>query len=240
MVRIEAGTARLGNSPAKLKAHFQSLPELAANAELLAQVMQAATQETEKQVQVPAFWIDRYEVTNAEYAEFLKATRHEPPEGWSSPNPPPGSEDRPVHQIRHRDAEAYASWAGKKLPTRQQWMRAFRGDHDWLFPWGDDFEASRANVAENKTFPSTSPVRGTPQDRSPFDVYNMEGNVCEYLREKIAVGEQSAVVVKGAHYGAMGRLYGIGCMQVILNPALTSPGFGFRCVVEEPLQALPR
>jgi formylglycine-generating enzyme required for sulfatase activity len=172
-------------------------------------------------------------VTNRQYARFLKQTKREPPEGWTGTDPPAGKEDHPVENVRHRDAEAYAQWAGKKLPTRQQWMRAFRGDEEWLFPWGDRFDATRTNVQENGTLGGTSPVTATPNDVSSFGVCNMVGNVCEYLRDKETVAGQTVVVIKGDHGRAPGRIYGIGCMQVRISSGLTSPGFGFRCVVEK-------
>jgi formylglycine-generating enzyme required for sulfatase activity len=233
MVHIPAGYARLGNSPTRLRSHFQAIRELAANGALLQQAIEAASREPEQRVFVAEFWIDKYEVTNREYARFLKETKREPPDGWEGTDPRAGKEDHPVENIRHRDAEAYAKWAHKRLPTREQWMRAFRGDEEWLFPWGDTFEPTRANVQENKAFPSASPVTATPSDVSPLGVYNMVGNVCEYLRDKEVVAGQTVVVVKGAHYGALGRIYGIGCMQTLLSGGLTSPGFGFRCVVEK-------
>jgi serine/threonine-protein kinase len=234
MVFIEAGYARLGNSVEQLKRHFQSVHALVGDSNLMQQAITAATEESVQRVFVPAFWIDKYEVTNAAYASFLRATGYKTPEGWEGVNPPAGKEDHPVHNILHRDAEAYAAWAKKKLPTREQWMRAFRGDSDALFPWGDTFDSARANVLENKAFASTSPVDATPRDVSPFGVFNLEGNVCEYLREKTTVLGQSVVFVKGAHFNASGQIYGIGCMQVRLTEDVTSLGFGFRCVVEEP------
>jgi serine/threonine-protein kinase len=233
MVHIEAGYARLGNSAEKIKAHFQSFPPVAGNPTLMQQAINAATEEPVRRVFVPAFFIDKYEVTNAAYATFLRSTGHKPPAGWDNSEPPAGKGGHPVHNILYRDAEAYATWAKKKLPTREQWMRAFRGDSDALFPWGDDFDASRANVFENKAFASTSPVEATPRDVSPFNVYNLEGNVCEYLREKTTLLGQPAVYIKGAHFSASGQIYGIGCMQVRLTENVTSPGFGFRCVIEE-------
>jgi len=233
MVRIEPGYARLGNSPEKLKGYCQSIPEM--EDRKIRETFLKDVTEPQQRVLVPGFWIDKYEVTNAEYARFVKDKNYEPPEGWDGRAPPAGQADHPVRNIRHRDAETYAAWAGKKLPTREQWTRAFRGDSDQLFPWGDEFDASRANVRENDRFPSASPVDATPRDVTPFGVCNMVGNVSEYLREKGTVRGRTVVYVKGAHYNANGRYYGVGCMDFWFTPNQTDAGFGFRCVVEEPL-----
>src|SRR5207253_1162661 len=115
-----------------------------------------------------AFWIDAFEVTNEQYQRFLLALGHSPPEHWKGTQIPEGKARHPVVGIRHEDAEAYATWAGKKLPTRAQWMRAFRGDTEQLFPWGNEFERDRTNVAENAAFRTTTPIDATPRDVSPL------------------------------------------------------------------------
>jgi len=245
MVFIDEGFAQLGISDDRLTAHFQSLPllqgnDLAKQLSLL-QAKQLASLEPQRRVLVSAFWIDRYEVTNAEYAVFVRETGHESPEGWDGSNPPSDKEGHPVHNVRHRDAEAYAEWAGKKLPTREQWMRAFRGDNDWLFPWGDQFDASRANVMENPGFTaSTSPVTATPEDKSLFGVFNLVGNVCECLREQATIGGRAIDVAKGACFASLGQVQGMGPMSTRVQKGAAAPQLGFRCVVEVSDQSTAR
>jgi formylglycine-generating enzyme required for sulfatase activity len=230
MAYIEPGFARLGNDEAKLRNFLTPyLPE-----QILPKVLKTLCQERPARVQVPAFWIDEYEVTNAEYARFLAATGREPPEYWHGGTPPAGKEDHPVVEIRYEDAEAYARWAGKMLPTREQWLRAFRGDHDWLFPWGDEYEAGRANVSDNPKFPGTCPVKATPRDVSPFGVYNLVGNVCEFLRDWYHRDGQDWHVGKGAEYKGSGFVWGVGCAQYLYDDDVSDKGLGFRCVVEKP------
>ncbi|HWB19635.1 MAG TPA: SUMF1/EgtB/PvdO family nonheme iron enzyme, partial [Phycisphaerales bacterium] len=86
---------------------------------------------------LPPFLIDRFEVTNAEYAKFLQATGTTPPEMWDGPNPPEGWDDLPACGLTHDEAQRYAEWCGKRLPTRDEWERAARGPHGWIYPWGN-------------------------------------------------------------------------------------------------------
>ena len=231
MVYVQPGAARLGNDPKKVRQFLASYM----SGSQLDKAMEAIGQETQQRVEVAGFFIDQYEVTNAEYARFLAETGRAPPKHYEGNQPPSGKEDHPVVNITYDDAEAYARWAGKRLPTREQWMRAFRGDHDWLFPWGDDYEPSRTNVGDNSRFPSTSPIRDTPEDASPFDVRNMVGNASEFIRGTFAHKGGTWRVSKGAEYKLPGFIFGIGSCQYLYRPLdLSERGLGFRCVREEP------
>jgi len=236
MVRIEAGYARLGNSSESLKAHFATVPELAGDPRKLQQALELALEEPQERVFVPTFYIDPFEVTNDEYAKFVEATHRAVPLNWKDNRPPKGQEKHPVRGVSHRDATAYAEWAGKKLPTLKQWMRAYRGDSDSLFPWGNTFDSTRANTRENPVFPSTSPVDATPGDVSCFGVYNLVGNVCELLRDPVKRHGETAYVIKGAHYLERGAVHGLGCVQgYVVDAGVPGPApVGFRCVWEEP------
>ena len=229
-VYIGAGDAQLGNDPQKLRSFLSAYME----ERKLESALQMFEQERQHRVHVPAFWIDKYEVTNAEFAGFLGETGRDPPEHWSGDQPPVGKENHPVVNVRYEDAEAYAAWAGKKLPTREQWMRAFRGDDDRLFPWGDAYEAGRANVGDNPRYPSTSPVANTPRDVSPFGVCNLVGNASEFIRGTYVYSGEVWRIGKGADFYRDGYVWGIGSCQFRYGPAISDERVGFRCVQEDP------
>lgn len=235
MVAIAAGMTTVGDSAERLRAHLQQIPLLAQNAEVLEQAVQQLSLFPPRQVPVQAFWIDKYEVTNEEYAQFVAEKGWEAPSDWVNQKPAAGTERFPVTKIRHKDAEAYATWAGKKLPTHAQWMRAFRGDQNVLFPWGDRFDATRANVAENPGFNGLSSVEATPNDRSQAGVFNLVGNASEYLRDRENILGKPAHLVKGANGHSQGIVNGIsGAQTYVVDIDIADPFVGFRCVVEEP------
>lgn len=101
-----------------------------------------------------SFLIDRYEVTNAQYEQFVKATGRAVPTNsnpsvnlWIDGRPFPGSETHPVVNVGWHDAAAYCAWAGKRLPTEAEWEKAARGTDARLYPWGNEWSVKKANSA---------------------------------------------------------------------------------------------
>ena len=248
MVFVPKGLVSMGNGRAEVIAQIQSavglpasdadLSALGANSgiqELLTMQIDKIDQllEPESQSEIEGFWIDTYEVTNTQYASFIHATGYEAPATWTGTEPPAGKENHPVECVRYQDAEAYARWAGKELPTSQQWTRAFRGESVSFFPWGDNYKPGMANTLEN-TVEATAAVDATPEDVSPFEVYNLVGNVCEYVRGETTFIGNRCVMVKGGVIQVT-RLYTRyrGTRLMMLYGAAL-PGVGFRCVSEEP------
>lgn len=135
-------------------------------------------------VDLPAFEIDKFEVTNTDFALFVTETNyvtdHEQTsnESWQDYN----SEERsnhPVVKVTWNDAVRFCEWAGKRLPTEEEWEKAARGDDARTYPWGEEFDASLANVKDTK-LRGTTAVGSFPGGASPYGVEDIAGNVWEW------------------------------------------------------------
>jgi serine/threonine protein kinase/formylglycine-generating enzyme required for sulfatase activity len=93
-----------------------------------------------------AFWIDKFEVTNAEYRRYTEATGRPGPVHWADFEFA-AIADKPVVAIRWFEASQYAEWAGKRLPTMLEWQVAARGAQGWMYPWGDDVGELQSRAA---------------------------------------------------------------------------------------------
>ena len=131
---------------------------------------------------LPAFYIDKTEVTNAAYDKFCKATGHSLPADFQADQP-----DNPVVNVTISDARDFARWAQKRLPTAQDWEKAARGDQGRLFPWGDTRNPELANVLDNATLATHGLMRADsfPQGASPYGALNMVGNAWEFVDTSI-------------------------------------------------------
>jgi formylglycine-generating enzyme required for sulfatase activity len=128
---------------------------------------------------LPTFYIDVYPVTNAEYARFIAATGHTPPQHWTDERPPEHLSDHPVVLVTWNDAAAYAEWAGKSLPSGQQWEKTARGTRGTVYPWGDQPTPAKCNVRENGVG-STTTVDCYKSGVSPYGVFDLCGNIWEW------------------------------------------------------------
>ena len=133
---------------------------------------------TEK-VFLKAFYMDRYEVTNARYREFVAETGRKEPRDWIVYGYSEEKKKHPVVFVSYDDARAYCEWAGKRLPTEAEWEKAARGPNGNIYPWGDDFDIKKANFSS----PGPVAVGSYPTDRSPYGVYDMAGNVMEWVED---------------------------------------------------------
>jgi len=137
----------------------------------------AALGENGSKMDVPAFYLDKTEVSNASYAEFCKQT------GCQSPA---GSPNDPVANVTFDEAAKFAQWANKRLPTEMEWEKAARGTNGLKFPWGDNPDSKLANVDDNPNCPHrVMPVDSFPNGKSPFGMLNMAGNVWEWTSTQL-------------------------------------------------------
>lgn len=179
-----------------------------------------------------AFYIDRFEVTNEQYKSFVDATGHQPPRGWSRGTFPAGEENLPVTGVSWEDAVAYATWAGKRLPSEAEWEKAARGSDGRIFPWGNEFDAANCNSAERK-IGRTVAVGTTAGDTSPYGIKDMAGNATEWTATLIEAGDDSKprqAVLKGASFLLPGAQAGRVFTRRTDDTDLRMVGYGFRCV----------
>lgn len=182
----------------------------------------------ERRVYLKAFFIDRYEVTNGRYRRFDPGHRF-----------PPDGEDLPVTDVTWDEALAYARWAGKRLPTEEEWEKSARGTEGRTFPWGEEYGATLCNVRQSLRA-SPSPGGGFPKDRSPFGVYDLAGNVSEWTASWYQpypggasgnddFGEKFRVI-RGSWWDGDFDCTARASYRNFARPDLRSPGIGFRTV----------
>ncbi len=144
-------------------------------------------------VYLDAYWIDKYEVTNEQYAKFLDAITRSKDHSKCHPNEPKGKSHtpkfwknsqlnqpkQPVVGVDWFDAYAYAHWAGKRLPTEAEWEKAARGTDERDYPWGNDWIDELANVGGD----APMEVGSFPDGASPYGVMDAAGNVWEWCAD---------------------------------------------------------
>jgi formylglycine-generating enzyme required for sulfatase activity len=197
-------------------------------------------------VHIDAFAVDRYPVTNAEYKAFLDATRYHPADDhnflrdWKNGAFPPGWDRKPVTWVSYEDAEAYAKWAGKRLPHEWEWQYAAQGTDGRTYPWGNDWAASNAPTPDTgRTMQPHSDVDAHPSGASPFGVMDLTGNVWQWTDTYEDDHTRAAILRGGSHYQPQGsqwyfpQAYKLDehGKYLLMAPSLDRSGtVGFRCV----------
>lgn len=149
-----------------------------------------------RDVTVSAFWMDRYPVTDAEYAVFLRATGYTPRDGYRRA-PVAGADNLPAVHVSYHDAQAYAAWAGKRLPTEEEWAWAAGGGDARAWPWGDE-EPDATRCAQPGAGPQ--PVDSHPRGASPFGVEDLVGNVWQWTSSLMHNGRHQLVYLRGGSW----------------------------------------
>ena len=156
---------------------------------------------------IPAFYMDRYPVTNKDYLKFMETSGYQPTDDhnflrdWVGGKPQPGWENKPVTWVSIEDARAYAAWAGKRLPHEWEWQYAAQGTDGRLFPWGNNWDAE-AVPTPNRSRKSLPPadVDAHTTGASPFGVMDLVANVWQWTDEFLDDHTRAAALRGGCSY----------------------------------------
>ena len=210
-----------------------------------------ADEKPERLVNLSAYYIDQYEVTNAEYKHFVDATNRMPPKHWKGQKYPKGMGKFPVVNVSWKDASDYAEWVGKRLPTEAEWERAALGDFSGIktrprWAWGNRWNGVITSLVNIQTGRGLAPIDRHPDGKTQNNIYNMCGNAWEWVADWYDATYYSKSGISSNPTGPFDNtglkavrggisLHEDGFMTSLTNrekasPESGHPGIGFRCV----------
>jgi formylglycine-generating enzyme required for sulfatase activity/TolA-binding protein len=247
MVYVPEGEYRMGTKTDELLALVRlhvpgELLEDDEGVKMFAEVAGLLSETPQHVARTDAFYVDRTEVTNEQYKQFVDATGTPPPAHWQNGTYPEGEANLPVVNVSLDEAAAYAQWRGARLPTEEEWEKAARGVDARTFPWGPVFDKKRCHHMRPEAAGPTAVGLYATWD-SPYGTLDMIGNVREWTRSSpspypgsewqgIPAPEQQVVARGGAWFQEELAPIPARCAsRYIVDPLAADKATGFRCVV---------
>jgi formylglycine-generating enzyme required for sulfatase activity len=178
--------------------------------------------EEKVRIDLPEFWISSIPVTNAPYAEFIEATGYRSPDHWHGIKPPEQIANHPVVHVSWFDVLEFAQWAGKRIPSEEEWEKAARGTDGRAYPWGE-WKDGCCNTKEAGLGRTNSVLQYSPQGDSPYGSADIAGNVFEWT----ATMEGKYHILRGGSFNH-GREMATCTFRVRHKPSYRFKNIGFR------------
>jgi formylglycine-generating enzyme required for sulfatase activity len=242
--RIQQERRRSREKTASIQSYEGSMAVVPAGEFIMGSSMGEADEQPVHWVYVETFLMDKYQVSVSQYARFLDATSQEAPPDWSIMNRSQ-HQKRPIANVDWPEAKAYCTWAGKRLPTEAEWEKAARGTDGRTYPWENEHPTKFfANVSRDNwnNHGALTPVGTFEGGKSPYGIYDMAGNVWEWVNDwydpdyyktspsKNPTGPPTgeAKVIRGGSWGSRPDALR-STNREIHSPSFRGLGTGFRC-----------
>ena len=160
------------------------------------------TEDTAKVFDMKAFYIDKHPVTNAQFLQFMNETNYKPTDSenflkhWINGVISAGDEYKPVTFVSYEDAQAYAIWAGKRLPTEKEWQFAAQTDQNYLYPWGNEIDSALCNTGNG----ILDPIGMYLNSKNKYGLEELTGSVWQLTNDIYKNGTVTFIILKGGSY----------------------------------------